>query len=417
MDFLELVQAVHDLDLAHFTVRYRHPFLLEEDPEQLRRTRDDGEATSDDGRAPVRRVFEVVRCDGEDGVILIGRSPVADVRLDDRTISSRHAALKRVSGDWLLTDLHSTNGTRVNDAPVPPEVEVPLPIGSTVRFGPDLRFNFFESSWVHVVLKQLAPGVLGAMKAGQRGDKTDEFPLPRTLDHAPIVAPVASEALDGVELVVRCDPLPPVPLPRDRDVSVGRTETNEVVLPHPTVSRRHATLRRQGDVVLVRDLGSANGTLIGGRRVMGEGFAEPGGPPVVIGQYELTVERASAGTCPRSPADLRGRLETMPLADFLQLVELNARTGTIRIESPDGTRGEIFFATGAPHHAACGSERGVDAVLRLLRLNAGEFVYSPNADVSGDREIEGTFMKILLDASRASDEGGRTWVGPGKRRG
>ena len=45
---------------------------------------------------------------------VIGRSEACDLVLWDQTVSRRHAELSRTSVGWLLSDLDSTNGTRVN---------------------------------------------------------------------------------------------------------------------------------------------------------------------------------------------------------------------------------------------------------------------------------------------------------------
>src|SRR6476646_11120718 len=50
----------------------------------------------------------------EEAVTHVGRGMTADVRLDDHTVSSRHAIIVvRVTGLWILDD-RSTNGTIVN---------------------------------------------------------------------------------------------------------------------------------------------------------------------------------------------------------------------------------------------------------------------------------------------------------------
>lgn len=47
-------------------------------------------------------------------VFTIGRSPDCDLSLGDMTVSWRHAELRRTGEAWVLVDLGSTNGTRVN---------------------------------------------------------------------------------------------------------------------------------------------------------------------------------------------------------------------------------------------------------------------------------------------------------------
>jgi hypothetical protein len=63
--------------------------------------------------------------------VLIGRSRDCDVTLDDPNVSRRHAELRREGGRWVVSDLGSTNGVkvngrRVNDHPLSPGDEIVL---------------------------------------------------------------------------------------------------------------------------------------------------------------------------------------------------------------------------------------------------------------------------------------------------
>jgi hypothetical protein len=51
-------------------------------------------------------------------VTVIGRAVEADLRLNDPGVSRRHAEIRQESGAFWIVDLGSTNGLRVNDAPV-----------------------------------------------------------------------------------------------------------------------------------------------------------------------------------------------------------------------------------------------------------------------------------------------------------
>ena len=46
--------------------------------------------------------------------IVIGRSRDCDVTLDDPNVSRRHAELRREGGSWVVADLGSTNGVKIN---------------------------------------------------------------------------------------------------------------------------------------------------------------------------------------------------------------------------------------------------------------------------------------------------------------
>jgi hypothetical protein len=68
---------------------------------------------------------------------LIGRSALADVRLTSRKGSSEHATLGWYSGRWVLRDLGSSNGTRVNGKALFPGDRVGLQLGGAIQFGDD----------------------------------------------------------------------------------------------------------------------------------------------------------------------------------------------------------------------------------------------------------------------------------------
>jgi len=50
--------------------------------------------------------------------------------------------------------------------------------------------------------------------------------------------------------------------------TIGRAAENDVVIRDPRASRQHACIRRQGQYLLLEDLGSANGTFLNGERVL-----------------------------------------------------------------------------------------------------------------------------------------------------
>jgi hypothetical protein len=57
---------------------------------------------------------------------------------------------------------------------------------------------------------------------------------------------------------------------------IGRGRGSNIVLPHPLVSRKHCELCLVGDKIVVRDLGSLNGTYVNNERIADEMTIEPG---------------------------------------------------------------------------------------------------------------------------------------------
>lgn len=62
------------------------------------------------------------------------------------------------------------------------------------------------------------------------------------------------------------------------EVTIGRVPGNDLVLPHTSVSRRHARLLVQDERFLLVDLRSTNGTYVNGRRIT---------TPIAVGEHDL----------------------------------------------------------------------------------------------------------------------------------
>jgi hypothetical protein len=71
--------------------------------------------------------------DSDRAVFTIGREESCDMFVPDMTVSRIHARLTRGAGGWMLADLGSTNGTRVNGWRV--REPVAITTGDRVRFG------------------------------------------------------------------------------------------------------------------------------------------------------------------------------------------------------------------------------------------------------------------------------------------
>jgi adenylate cyclase len=72
-------------------------------------------------------------------------------------------------------------------------------------------------------------------------------------------------------------------------ISVGRAESNDLILRHPSVSRHHARITElPGDITLLNDLGSLNGTFVNGAPIQEHRLSDQ--DRVGVGMYELKYE-------------------------------------------------------------------------------------------------------------------------------
>lgn len=84
------------------------------------------------GPIPIFRVVTPVKKGFRRAWILIGRSPASDLVLDNPFVSSQHAEIFLQDGRYLLRDLHSRNGTYLNEMRV---TEKTLPPAGSIRLG------------------------------------------------------------------------------------------------------------------------------------------------------------------------------------------------------------------------------------------------------------------------------------------
>lgn len=78
---------------------------------------------------------------------------------------------------------------------------------------------------------------------------------------------------------------------------IGRGRGSNIVLPHPLVSRKHCELALVGDKIVVRDLGSLNGTYVNNERIADEMTIEPG-QLLTIGSVTFRVIYGPGGHSP-----------------------------------------------------------------------------------------------------------------------
>ena len=133
-----------------------------------------------DGRSPQR--------------LLVGQSPSCELRLTDRAVSRRHLALEAAGTYLRVTDLSSTNGTRVNEVRI---VEAMLVGGERVRIGDTvLSITPSERSLV-----ALSPATGFGILVGASPEMRKLYPLCQKLAAADVPVVIEGETGTGKEVL------------------------------------------------------------------------------------------------------------------------------------------------------------------------------------------------------------------------
>jgi FHA domain/Integrin beta chain VWA domain len=95
---------------------------------------------------------------------------------------------------------------------------------------------------------------------------------------SPVTAPRGAGITQGARLVAvdRIDPVPAEYSLMKDEISIGRGEDNDVVIPHASVSRQHARLMRRDGGFELMDLNSTNGSYVDDRQIHGSAFLSSG---------------------------------------------------------------------------------------------------------------------------------------------
>src|SRR3954453_14942322 len=103
----------------------------------------------------------------------------------------------------------------------------------------------------------------------------------------------------------------------DGVTTAGRHDECQIRLKSSEVSRRHCQFFEKNGMLLVKDMGSANGTFLNGKKIEGQRGLEPG-DELTIGPVKLRVEKlgqpspaAKAATGPK-PGDTAVPTPTVP---------------------------------------------------------------------------------------------------------
>ena len=220
--------------------------------------------------------------------ITIGRKEGNTIRLTERNVSRRHAKLLKSNGTVFIEDLTSYNGIKVNGDRI--AGRAPVNEGDRVQIGDyqlALKLDKAQTASGGHPTPALASGATSpampsaAPASEMLEQKTTPFMKENgaapaaMLDMAPTVQtpitptivspPISGQQEAPARLVVVSSNFAGQEFVLDKAaVVIGRTDENDVVINHRSISRHHAKIVREGGHYHIVDLQSANGVRVNG---------------------------------------------------------------------------------------------------------------------------------------------------------
>ncbi len=235
---------------------------------------------------------------------------------------------------------------------------------------------------------------------------------------------------DNADVYLVCFHTKTVKLSTDAPITIGREKYCDIVLNDLLVSRQHVEISWIDDTFQVKDLQSRNGTLLNGQAVKTSPIID--GDEIKVGGYTFMVRAAShmdvekfllrekvrmssQVTIASSDLGIRfsekgfsGNLAALSLDEVVQTLSQCLKTGVLAIadEEKKEDLGQLYFEDGEIVHAEIEGAAGTDAVIKVLNLTEGKFIFQ-NDVAAPERTVEQSTMSILLEACRQKDEAHR----------
>jgi pSer/pThr/pTyr-binding forkhead associated (FHA) protein len=250
--------------------------------------------------------------------LVIGRDAACDVVVPTAEVSRRHAQIVPSPDGYVLKDT-STNGVFVNGERV--TASQVLGRGDIVRVGNE-DFRFYADVIVDVTPPDVTPTPADPAAAAEAARAAaairstpprEQEPVPATSSPTPVPPSGAGAPTPIIApRVVTTPPASQRPVLATLQVTstgvlngqrfevrtplthVGRGAHNDIVLPDESVSDSHAKIQKREAGWYVVDMGSTNGTYVGGRRVEAEHKIE-GAPDIRFGGVKVVFRPAEMG--------------------------------------------------------------------------------------------------------------------------
>jgi CRP-like cAMP-binding protein len=116
----------------------------------------------------------------------------------------------------------------------------------------------------------------------------------------------------------------------------------------------------------------------------------------------LTRQPRRAPSNPEAGRDLSGQLNTITMADLVQILHITQKTGILRLTKGD-ERGGVYFDVGEVRHAWIGDARGDQAFYDLVAWQDAQFAFE-SGERSALSSVNQPTMSLLMEGMRLVDE-------------
>ena len=245
----------------------------------------------------------------------IGKNPKCNIVVNVPTVSGRHCRLTENDQGYLLEDLGSTNGTFVGGKRIAGTIKIKRDTPVLLGLGTELPWENVPRPKASGSATQVELEIKLTIGSGKDNDIIYDLPMVSS-KHAKIKISGKTAELEDLEssngtfVNSRHNRISKITISPDdvvffgsyrvpasklinagntvdekesatmcvqnKPIVLGRDASCDEVIPHPLVSRRHASFGVLNDKLYVEDLNSGNGTFVNGKKVLGTINVSPG---------------------------------------------------------------------------------------------------------------------------------------------
>ncbi len=233
----------------------------------------------------------------QDSELWVGRDDSCKIKLDDRAISRKHALFRSTQkGDLEFEKVSEFGGVKLNGQDAS---QSKLKAGDRLEFGSyEIRISSDASpAKVEAIQLDTMPEPVFEMASSEPIEVAEPAPAFEVELNPEPVNEFEDVSTDGATKLFKA-PENVKPILNfghgnqyeiaDAEIAIGRSQQCHVVLEDRRSSRKHSLIKRDQDKFFLKDLGSANGTLLNGNRVDEQELQS--GDEIQIGDTKFTFE-------------------------------------------------------------------------------------------------------------------------------